>query len=310
MCPSMSEAAPASRSLGRSLRTVPSFSLYGDAPAPAALIDGVHIEDIQTRSRKYLWKIAAHRHTVLSQCVWVSAGPVTAVLDETRANFTGPAVIVIPAGTVHSFRFRADTQGHVLTTDLAQLLSVASAAHRSPIETLFSAPRALDLRQDSQLPLRLRQLLDILKYEFRQPDSVNAPVASWLACSVLWILALAMTAHGAAELPAVQDAQRLRRFRHLIESHYLKHWPVQRYARQLALSSTSLNRLCRQLAGSTAFDLIQQRVALEARRRLVYDSGPVSRVAAELGFKDPAYFSRFFRRHGGLSPNEFRRRHR
>jgi AraC-like DNA-binding protein len=34
----------------------------------------------------------------------------------------------------------------------------------------------------------------------------------------------------------------------------------------------------------------------------------VSGIAAELGFKDPAYFSRFFRRHSGVSPNEFRRR--
>ena len=306
----MSEAARVPRSSARSVRPVPSFSLYGEAPASAALIDGLHLEDIQARSRKYLWNIAPHRHTVLSQILWISAGPVSAVLDETRAEFIGPAVMIIPAGTVHSFRFRADTQGHVLTADLARLLGMADAAHRAPIETLFSAPRTFDLRQESTLVLRLRQLLDTLRDEFRQPDSAAAPVASWLACSVLWILALAITSGGAAQLPPAQDAERLRRFRHLIESQYLKHWPVQRYARRLALSGTSLNRLCRQLAGTTAFDLIQQRVALEARRRLVYDSSPVSRVAAELGFKDPAYFSRFFRRHGGVSPNEFRRRHR
>ena len=72
---------------------------------------------------------------------------------------------------------------------------------------------------------------------------------------------------------------------------------------------SELNRLCRRLTGCTAFELIQQRLVLEARRRLVYAGSSVSAIAAELGFKDPAYFSRFFRRHGGLSPNEFRRRH-
>jgi AraC family transcriptional activator of pobA len=48
---------------------------------------------------------------------------------------------------------------------------------------------------------------------------------------------------------------------------------------------------------------------LEARRRLVYAASSVSGIAGELGFKDPAYFSRFFRRHSGVSPVDFRRRH-
>jgi AraC family transcriptional regulator, transcriptional activator of pobA len=289
-------------------RNIPSFSLYGETPA-AAQTDGVHIEDIQSRSRKYLWRIGTHRHTILSQCVLVTAGPVTVTLDDTRAALAGPAVMIIPAGTVHSFRFGADTLGSVLTVDLARILSMAAAAHQWPIETLFSMPRAIDLRKDPQLALRAGQLLERLAHEFTQPDSWAAPVAGWLACCVLWVLAHGTAAHDSSEIHSSHDAERLRRFRHLIETHYLKHWPVERYARHLSLSETSLNRLCRRLAGSTAFDLIQQRLAVEARRRLVYAASPVSGIAGELGFKDPAYFSRFFRRHSGVSPVEFRRRH-
>jgi AraC family transcriptional activator of pobA len=95
----------------------------------------------------------------------------------------------------------------------------------------------------------------------------------------------------------------------LMESHYADHWPVERYARQLRLSESSLNRLCRRLTGGTGFDLVQQRLALEARRRLIHVPSSVSGIASELGFKDSAYFCRFFRRHSGVSPNEFRRRH-
>jgi AraC family transcriptional regulator, transcriptional activator of pobA len=288
-------------------RNVPNFSLYGETPA-AAQTDGVHVEDIQTRSRKYLWRIGTHRHTILSQCVLVTAGPVTVTLDDTRAALAGPAVMIIPAGTVHSFRFGAETLGSVLTVDLAQVLSMA-AAHQWPIETLFSMPRAIDLRLDPQLALRTAQLLERLADEFSQPDSSGAPVGGWLACCVLWVLAHGIAAHGSSEIHTSRDAERLRRFRHLIESYYLKHWPVERYARHLSLSETSLNRLCQRLAGSTAFDLIQQRLALEARRRLVYAASSVSSIARELGFKDPAYFSRFFRRHSGVTPVDFRRRH-
>jgi AraC family transcriptional regulator, transcriptional activator of pobA len=197
-----------------------------------------------------------------------------------------------------------------LTFDLARVLSMASGAHQSPIESLFSMPRAIDLRGDPQLALRVQHLLERLSHEFRQPDSWDAPVGAWLACSALWILALGSAGDGTPELHGSRDTVRLRAFRQLIESQYLKHWPVERYARRLALSETSLNRLCARLAGRTAFDMIQQRLVLEARRRLVYAASSVSSIAAELGFKDPAYFSRFFRRHLGIGPLDFRRRHR
>jgi len=292
-------------------RHIPTFSLYGEAPlATAAQLAGLHIETIQSRSRKYLWKIADHRHTRLSQCVLVTSGPVTVALDEVRADLAGAAVMIIPAGTVHSFKFRPDTQGLVLTLDLNQLLKLMTAEHRSPIEALFSMPRALDLRADAGVAERVRSLLERLDEEFRQPESALAPTLSWLACCALWILALrAAVPVSAGHARSGHDAECLRRFRLLIESYYLKRWPVDRYARRLALSETSLNRLCRRLAGCTAFDLVQQRLALEAQRRLVYVASSVSGIGSELGFKDPAYFSRFFRRHCGVSPNEFRRRH-
>src|SRR3979490_44363 len=127
-------------------RNIPSFSLYGETPA-AAQTDAVHIEDIQSRSRKYLWRIGTHRHTLLSQCVLVTAGPVTVTLDDARAALAGPAVMIIPAGTVHSFRFRADTLGSVLTVDPARVLSMAAAAHRWSVEALFSISPPIHLRE-------------------------------------------------------------------------------------------------------------------------------------------------------------------
>jgi AraC family transcriptional activator of pobA len=282
------------------------FSLYGEH-AGVAPAGSLHIEDIQSRSRKYLWKIATHRHKALSQCILVVSGPVHVLLEQTRSDFVGPTVVVVPAGTVHSFRFRPETHGFVLTMDLDRLLNMTPEIQQLPVQTLFSEPRAYDLGADAALARRAENLLELLRDEFQQPDSARLPVCTWLAVSVLAVLAHGVNAE-ATEFPSGPDLKLLRRFRALIETNYLKHWPVQRYARHLDLSETSLNRLCRTLCGTTAFDLIQQRLALEARRRLVFRAHPVQGIAAELGFKDPAYFSRFFRRHCGMSPAEFRRR--
>ena len=294
-----------------SRRDIPSFSLYGERGGETGQTDPVHIEDIPSRSRKYLWRIGTHRHAKLCQCVYVTQGPAAVDLEEAHSDFHGPAVIIIPAGTVHGFGFRADTQGYVLTADLERLLSSTGAAHQGPIATLFSTPRALSLDADRLLTARAGPLLAALLQEFRQPDSLVAPVSAWLACSVLWMIAAALVSasSGTARGSIVRhDAGRLQRFRLSVESHYLQHWPVSRYARQLALSESSLNRLCRSHTGNTAFEIVQQRLALEARRRLTYVAGTVAAIAGELGFKDAAYFCRFFRKHNGMSPAAFRRR--
>jgi AraC family transcriptional activator of pobA len=283
-------------------RQIPSYSLYGETRHT----DALHIEDIQSRSRKYLWKIGNHRHTGLCQCVYVTAGPVVADLEGARAEFEGPTVIIIPAGAVHGFGFHADSRGYVLSINLDRLLSATGSPYQAPIAALFSEPRVIELASDAVLAARAAGLFGNLIEEFRQPDSPG-PQVGWLACSVLWILSSGTHHMTAMQSPDRYELDRLRRFRLLVETHYQKHWPVKRYARQLALSESSLNRICRNLTGGTAFGIVQQRLALEARRRLVYLAGSVAGVAAELGFTDPAYFCRFFRRHAGVSPTAFRR---
>jgi len=288
-------------------KAIPSFALYGETANSAGRTDAVHIEDIPTRSRKYLWRIASHRHAGQGQCLYLAAGAVTVDLEGRRRDLSGPALIVVPAGSVHGFRFRAETQGYVLTVDMKRLLGLAPAARQAPIEGLFSVAQGIDLRASPGLTGRVEPLLERLLQEFRQPESLHAPICGWLACSVLWLFASGTRAATAALTAQSQDAERLRRFRQLIEDRYLRHWPVARYARHLNLSEASLNRLCRRLAGVTAFELVQERLALEARRRLLYVGGSVASIGRELGFVDPAYFCRFFRRRMGLSPTAFRR---
>jgi AraC family transcriptional activator of pobA len=290
-------------------RKVPNFSLYGEHSTVFGQADALHIESIQSRSRKYLWKIETHRHTVLSQLVFITEGPVKARLDDCSYAFEGRAAMVIPAGTIHSFQFSPETQGHVLTFDIAHLLTAAGAAHQAPLQGLFSSARALDLRCEETLSQRIAQLIQALELEFKQPDGVFMPMCGWLACCTLSVLAYGTVGHRLVEDRGGTDLESLRRFRALVETRYLEHWPAQRFAQELGLSETGLNRVCRRLTGTTAFELIQQRVALEARRKLVYSANSVSSIAAELGFKDSAYFCRFFRRRSGASPQVFRRMH-
>src|SRR5277367_6102824 len=110
-------------SLSSLRRKIPSFSLYGEHSAALSQTDALHVESIQSRSRKYLWKIETHRHTLLSQLVFITRGPATVHLDDRRYDFEGCAAVVIPVGTIHSFQFSSESLGYVLTVDLERLLT-------------------------------------------------------------------------------------------------------------------------------------------------------------------------------------------
>jgi AraC family transcriptional activator of pobA len=302
--PPASTAASARR--GRT--ALPAFALYGETGKPAAEL--LHIEPIQSRSRLYDWEIDAHVHQGLHQVVWVGAGPVHAMLDETRAEVSGPAVIVIPPGVAHAFRFSPASDGHVLTLN-AGLLAEGDADDTGPaLQALFAAPRALPLLADSPDARRVQRLVEALQAEADAADSAGNPVPRWLARSVIWRLAQI----GQRESSAFAQrggAGRLSlytRWQVLMEERYLTHWPVSRYAQRLGLSTERLNRMVRAETGHNVQTLLHARLAREACRRLVHVAAPISRLAFELGFEDPAYFSRFFKRQTGLGPREYRAR--
>lgn len=286
-------------------RSIPVYALYGEQALQADAL--LHVEAIQSRSRRYRWAIDAHRHGRLHQLIWLQSGPASISLDGHRQDIAGPAVIVIGPGAVHGFRFAADSDGWVLTFAAAALIEGEAGPFAQALQRLFAAPRVIVPREASGEARQVSALLDCLERELRLAPA-GSPVPAWLARSLVWCLARSFDRDSDA------GASRRRhdlhtRFLALVDAHLLEHWPVARYAARLGLSPERLNRLTQAQAGRSALDVIHDRLAREACRRLVYVAAPIGRLAAELGFDDPAYFSRFVKRRTGASPRDYRRRH-
>ncbi|MFQ9691060.1 MAG: helix-turn-helix domain-containing protein [Klebsiella michiganensis] len=96
------------------------------------------------------------------------------------------------------------------------------------------------------------------------------------------------------------------RFNQLIDGHYHQHWTVPDYASELHLTESRLTDICRRFANRPPKRLIFDRQLREAKRLLLFSDSAVNEIAWQLGFKDPAYFSRFFNRLVGCSPSAFR----
>jgi AraC family transcriptional activator of pobA len=235
------------------------------------------------------------------------AGHVRAEIDDAVWEHDGPVVITLHPSVEHGFDFSEEAVGFVLTVDQHVVFTVSESGMQSDLfASLFLRPLAIDLRDVPEVRERLDALLRHLIAESAWPLMGHTLMLEWLARSLLLLLVRLEADHRSADLSGRNDFELFSRFRSLVENHYKQQWLVADYAVQLHVTPSRLNRLCLKLGGQSAFDMTQQRLMLEACRKLTYVPSGVATIAYELGFQDPAYFSRLFKRHMGMTPKQFR----
>jgi AraC family transcriptional activator of pobA len=85
---------------------------------------------------------------------------------------------------------------------------------------------------------------------------------------------------------------------------------IETHARALGVSQRRLRDACAAIAHQSPGEMLDQRTMLEAKRSLIYGNLSIAELGYSLGFQDPAYFSRFFSRHAGESPGDYRKKAR
>lgn len=278
--------------------SVPVFKLYGETAWPTP--DLLHCESIPARSRLHDWQIKSHRHADLIQFLYVQAGRAQ-VSIEGQARQLGPGTLqVVPVMSIHGFRFSEDIQGCILSLAKPALDAVGAGLQGQP----FDQPGAYAAGADrGHLDDLFARLLD----EYAVPRAERELMLhALLGALLVWIARRATEQPQPAASAQGRGQQHVAQFNRLIERYFKTHRPLDFYAQAIGVSTAHLNALCRQLAGQSALQLLNQRLTLEAKRNLVYTAMTVSEVADSLGFNEPAYFSRFFKRETGCTPKGFR----
>jgi len=278
---------------------VPVYALYGEQ-AELPFADRLHWETLASRSSLHDFRIGAHRHEQLFQVLHLTAGVAEVTLENSVRTIAPPALVIVPALTIHAYRFAPDVGGTVLTlfeTDIRAMLD----AHAETLGSL-SAPEIIT----GANPALAQVMADLLA------EAGGAGEARGLALSGRLSLLLAELVRAsrqavAANRPLPQPAVRhARAFQRLVEQEFASQRPLAFYAAALGVTPGHLNRLTRAVLGASAMSVVERRVMHEARRLLVFTTMPVKQVAYALGYADPAYFSRAFSRSAGLPPERFR----
>jgi AraC family transcriptional activator of pobA len=290
-------------------RRVPRYVLYGEAeygaPARAADPDFLHIEKLSARSALYGWEIAPHCHPGLVQLFWVATGGGEARLDHDRTSFVGPALIVVPPPLVHGFSWEPQSEGLVLTM-AAEFVGGLAHGMGDSVGHALDTGRVLTLTDEQAATHEIGVVLHGIEHELRY----GLPGMAAAVAARLQLLMVAIVRMVPPQLAASPGGDIWQRFRDSVEARFRKHHSVTDIAASIAITRGRLDAICRRHAGRTAQQVVHDRLILEAQRSLLFTGLTVAEIAYDLGFADPAYFSRFFAREAGEAPGEYRRRHR
>ncbi|WP_273820950.1 4-hydroxyphenylacetate catabolism regulatory protein HpaA [Pseudomonas asplenii] len=271
----------------------------------------IHYDRLSNLAGFFGRNMPVHRHDRFFQVHYVKSGAVRVYLDDRQFVESGPMFFLTPPTIPHSFVTEFDADGHVLTVRqqlVWQLLEEDPAL--APPPPMAPACVALDRLEGEQLAeaRRLELMFDALREEIEGQASGRAPALHALTRLVL-ISLLRLSAHSLTAQPARhEDLQVFHRFNALIEVHYLEHLPLAAYAERLGVTEARLNDICRRIADLSSKRLVLERLMQEARRLLLFTGHSANEICYQLGFKDPAYFSRFFQRYAQMTPGEYRQR--
>lgn len=282
-------------------RTIPNYRLYGES-FEATPDFWVHCETLPVRTHLHNFEIAAHRHEGFFQIFLITAGGGEMSCAAGSLHFSAPCFLFIPPGAVHGFRYGRDADGVVVTSLADRLMSLAAADRQ--IADFAATPRVV--AGDALQLQAATQAVEDIQRELATPAIGRAALLEALMTQAIVGLVRAGIGEMPDRGPEDRDGQRIDQLLALIGTSFKQHRPVGFYAARIGISPTHLNRLARAHTGLSVQELVAQRLLEAARRDLIFSPSPVQTIAYSLGYSDPAYFNRFFRRMTGSTPGAFR----
>jgi AraC-like DNA-binding protein len=149
---------------------------------------------------------------------------------------------------------------------------------------------------------RLKAVFEILRDLLRNPDTAAELILAHLNS----LLTEINTVYFAADKnPVDSRLSRFISFKLFIENNLTNQPSVDEIARSLALNTNSLYYIVKHYTGLSPKEFMTNRLMLEAKRRLYYAESSVKELAYDLGFNDPEYFSRLFKKETGKTITAF-----
>jgi AraC family transcriptional activator of pobA len=269
-----------------SLRKLHPLHSLGNAPVGSG---GIRVERLEERLRPRV--PFPHKHDFY-HLLFIERGTGWHEIDFERFMVKKGLFFFVRPAEVHAWSLGKTTRGTVLEFTRASLPQGA--------DNIFSALESLP--SCGALSESAVALLGLMREEFREKATGHHLSLESMLRAFLVILSREGKSKHSRRTDALSE-----QMRNLVEKNFHREHSVEFYARELRLSPKALTTKVKAALGSSAGELIQERLLLEAKRLLAHSALTVAEVGYELGYEDPSYFARFFRKRAGLAPGKYRK---
>jgi AraC family transcriptional activator of pobA len=266
---------------------------------------GIHIVNMQNEIREEHDISEPHRdnHFLL---MFATSGHFTLNIDFKEVSFSEPTLFCVFPEQVHHIIEVKRPKGWIISFDP----SLIDEEIKQLFESKFSAPKAVAPQSDFYLQsFTFFNLLENLqsksanKYIYKSIHSLLTAFLNSVANNIIVTSPIEKINETRGRI--IKDT-----FYQLLKQNY-KNWkqPSQ-YASALAISVAHLNDTVKALTGNSVSTHIQQTSILEAKRQLYFTNKSVKEIAYDLGYDEPVYFGKLFKKLTNHTPLAFRQQFR
>lgn len=303
-----SNSPPPFRSVAADSEDIPNIDI-GHAYDQHYVDAEIHYEHLEKLADFFGRNMPVHHHDRFYQVHVILSGTVRVHLDETSYTVKGPMFFLTPPTVPHSFVTDNQAKGHVITArqQLVWELMGGIVPTGWGSNSFMNSPLCVALEpQKDSTAARMLHLLGLMAAENDHTSMEHTVALKALLQLVLIDISRLADQSQPQQKTRKEDVRIFHRFNELIEEHFREHLTLSQYSEMISVTEARLNEICRRLAGLPSKRLIMDRLMQEARRLLTFSSAPISEISYQLGFKDPAYFARFFRRNAGMTAGQYR----
>lgn len=269
--------------------------------------EDVHYQTFNNMASHFGRDMKAHRHDGFYQVHFLLYGRISILLEDEHYEYVqGPMFILTPPSAPHAFITKEGTIGHVVTVRQSIINPLLENIYAQSIDTIKLKPNFYTLNEDKQDADIIERYFQLIALESQYNNQGKDEVLSCLV-KALFAFLFRFCDKVESKINLVKgDVKLFMRFNYLIDDHYKEHLNISDYAKMLGVSETRLKDMCRRQAQSSPKKMILDKLFLEAKNLLKFSDLSVLEIAYHLGFKDPAYFARFFTKLEGICPSKWR----
>ncbi|MCW3120128.1 MAG: AraC family transcriptional regulator [Chitinophagaceae bacterium] len=272
--------------------------------------DGNPEEFIVSRFSEYLaqrgYLLQPHGHSFY-HLVFFTKGAGEQGIDFTSFSVKPGQIYFMNPGQVHNWNFSGHTDGYIVNFSESFFHSLFTGTHyleRFPFFGGYGEHQVIQLSREAQQ--EVKELFEKLLLELKHMKSHATDMIRTLLLQ-LFIVVSRQIESGRLKQLAKQGYTVLRNFQKFVNENYAQLKLPGEYAALLYITPNYLNALCRDLLGKSAGEVIRDRIVLEAKRLLVNADINIKEIANQLNFQDNSYFTKFFKKYAGKTPEEFRK---